>query len=340
MSTTDLEMEKKARIQLITSLDQDIEDIVQAACNSAIRYKERITVGYSNEVYAITTHKGQEVIVRIHWYESPYFENEKWALERLANEGLPVPRIVYLAHHLPGEIPRSACVQTRLAGESLETMIASASITEAELHPLLFNLGQLLRRVHAVSMTGFGHIKTNGQGTASTWRQAYLTELPRERAYKAAVHVGLQPNIIVEAIDLLTQYAELGDKVRPCLLHGDFNLQNVLVADGQITGLIDFEFCESGDAAKEVPLGKRDSGGWSRFFGRQPIPSQWMADGYFDGIPLDETFEKRMMWFRLANSFSGLAYHGVNDKDNVRFMNFLREQFPRDLAKMQEYLCQ
>lgn len=340
MSSSDLEREKKERIQLITSPKQDIAWIVKEACNSDIRDKERITVGYSNEVYAITTQSGQEAIVRIHWYESPYFENEKWALERLANEGLPVPQVLYLSHHLPGDIPRSVCVETRLVGESLETLIAAGSITSKELRPLLFDLGKLLRKLHAVSMAGFGSIKANGRGEAQTWQEAYVTGLPRESAHEAAWHVGLPEKIITESIDLLIHFAALGDKVLPCLLHGDFNLQNVMVLNGQITGLIDFEFCESGDAAKEVPFGKLDSDGWSRFFGRQPIPSEWILEGYFDGIPADETFAQRMMWFRLANSLGGLAYHGVNDKDNARFMNFLRQQFPRDLTKVREYLCQ
>ena len=103
-------------------------------------------MGYSNEVYAVTTQSGQEIIVRIHWYKSPYFENEQWALERLAGEGLSVPHVLYLAHHLPGDIPRSVCVQTRLRGESLERLIASGVITNQALCPLLFELGQLLRR--------------------------------------------------------------------------------------------------------------------------------------------------------------------------------------------------
>ena len=89
-----------------------------------------------------------------------------------------------------------------------------------------------------------------------------------------------------------------------------------------------------------MPLGKRDSGGWNRFFGRQPIPSEWILEGYFDGMPMDEAFLQRMMWFRLANSLNGFAYHGVNDKDNAHFMSFLREQFPRDLEKVREYLRQ
>jgi aminoglycoside phosphotransferase (APT) family kinase protein len=337
MSASELEKEKQARIQLITSPESDIEQIIYAACDSSIRYKERITVGYSNEVYAVTTQSGQEVIVRIHWYNSPYFENEKWALQRLASEGLAVPQTLYVAHHLPGDIPHSVCVQNRLAGESLEGIIASGGLTDSELRPRLFDLGRLLRKVHAVSMTGFGQINPNGHGAVSTWRQAYVEQLPTERAYRAAFHVGLHPDVVRESLELLAQCAELGDSVTPCLLHGDFQLQNVLVLDGQITGLIDFEFCESGDAAKEVPLGHRDSGGWSWFFGRQPIPSQWIVDGYFDGRPMDKTFEKRMMWFKLANSLNGLAYHGVNDKDNPRFMDFLRQQFPRELRKVREY---
>lgn len=338
MSISELEREKQARIKQITSPDQDIAQIVEEVCNSTIRHKERITIGYSNEVYAITTENNQQVIVRIHWYESPYFKNEKWALERLANEGLPVPQVLGLVQDLPGNFPRSACVETRLPGESLETLIASGVMTTEKLQPLLFDLGKLLRRVHVIPMTGFGRIDANGQGEARTWQEAYVAGLPQERAYEAATYVGLSANIVSDTIELLTQFITLGDAVSPSLLHGDFNLQNVLVLDGQITGLIDFEFCQSGDAAKEVPLGKRDSGGWHRFFGRQPIPSEWILQGYFDGVAMDETFLQRMMWFRLTNSFTNFAYHGVNDKGNPRFMTFLRQQLPRDLAKVRNCL--
>lgn len=337
MSSSEIDREKQERIKLLTSPESDIESIIQRACKSGIYHKERITIGYSNEVYAVTTDNGDEVIVRIHWYESPYFENEKWALERLANSSLPIPQVICLMQDLPGDIPRAACVETRLVGESLETIIASGAISSAELHPILYDLGKLLRKVHAMPMRGFGSIKANGRGEALTWQEAYVAALPEERAYEAARHVGLPDKIVSEAINLLTEFAVLGDDVQPCLLHGDFNLQNVLVLNGQITGLIDFEFCQSGDAAKEVPLGKRDSGGWNQFFGRQPIPSEWILEGYLEEKSTDKTFTQRVMWFCLANSLNGFAYHGVNDKDNERFTKFLRQQLPRDLTNVLEY---
>ena len=39
---------------------------------------------------------------------------------------------------------------------------------------------------------------------------------------------------------------------RSCLIHGDFGAGNILVADGRVTGIIDFSFCMPGDPAQDL----------------------------------------------------------------------------------------
>lgn len=320
---------------MMTSTDEEVAQAIQVACGSPIQHKARLTEGNSNEVYEVSTMDGQEVIVRIHWYTSPYFENEKWALEQLRRENLSVPHILYVEHNLPGSIPRSLSIQSRLKGRSLQSLVNERTISEEDLRSLLFEAGKLLRRIHVLPTKGFGRIDFRGNGQEESWEQAYIKNLPTERVYTAATNVGLSNVVVREAIRLLIEYAELGKDVTPCLLHGDFGIQNILVDNGAITGLIDFEFCESGDPAKEAPMNNKD---WDVFFGREPVPSEWLWDGYIQSGPLDESFGKRMLWFSLLNSLGGLSWHGINDKDNPRFVKFLKEQFPKDLDRVQQLL--
>src|SRR3989344_5298972 len=67
---------------------------VEDATGSSIVEKTRIVNGETNEVYAVTTESGKEVIVRIHHGESNRFKKERWALEECSKIPVPTPKML------------------------------------------------------------------------------------------------------------------------------------------------------------------------------------------------------------------------------------------------------
>src|SRR5258707_9632958 len=106
-----------------------IAGAVRRATGTDMARHERIMAGLSNEVYAASAVDGQAVIVRISHAPGPQFEQERWAIERCRDVGVPVPEMLLLEHDVAvptaispvgggagGGERVSICVERTLAG--------------------------------------------------------------------------------------------------------------------------------------------------------------------------------------------------------------------------------
>lgn len=321
------------RRRFMTSDDTIIATAIQQACGAPPREKTRITEGFSNEVYAVTTMTDQHVIVRIHWYATPYFEAEQWALRQCSQRGLKTPHILLVQNNLPGDIPRSLCVETRLEGMTLHTFIAMNPSAADQVQRLLQEAGGILAQVHAVRTSGFGRINGQGIADAPSWA-AYIQHITSNETYCAAQNVGIAQVDVAEASTLLQQYSHLWAQFQPCLLHGDFSLQHLMVHQNHISGVIDFEFPESGDPAMDLAYW----GYWDWFHGVSSFPVKWLLAGYHKHTPLDSTFRCRLLGCRLQLSLEKLMYHGIHDYDTPGMRTFLQASFQRDLELLRNWV--
>lgn len=323
-----------ARMAAMTSPDHLIAAAVAEACGSPLATKTRIAESFSNEVYAATTADRRQVIVRVHWYQGPHFEAERWALAQCARLALPVPEIFLVRHGAPDEEPRSVCVESRLPGVTLHAMLAAGTLDPSDLHPLLVAAGAFLARLHTVPTSGFGRIDATGHGPGATW-EAYRSATPRDQLHRAARNLGLPTAEIDGALDLLQAHAWLWDGMTPRLLHGDFSPQNMLVHEGQLSGVIDFEYPASGDPAMDLAY-------WD-YFRHSPfhnptgaaLPTEWLLEGYRQHEP--PTFALHLAACRLQLGLDLLGYHGVRDDQDPRFLAFIATSFRRDLADLRQH---
>jgi aminoglycoside phosphotransferase (APT) family kinase protein len=321
------------RIRMMTSPAWVITDAVTEACGSPPKTVSRVTEGFSNEVYAVRTIAGQEVMVRIHWWSSPYFEAECWALEQCRLLGLSTPQILLLRHNRRGEAPRSICVETRLPGQTLSTLLASGRLRVTASSPLVIAAGALLAQVHTIATSGWGRITAEGKGQAAQWTDQVSSIM--QDASQAASRLGLVQREVTEAFHLLQAQASLVEQVPPRLLHGDFSPQQIVVSEGQVSGLIDFEFPRSGDPAWEFAY-------WDFYTGNQPfrgarVPTQWLLEGYRQVASLDAAFDLRIAVWRVALSLELLAYHGIRDDQEPDFLTFLSQGFVRHLGELRAF---
>lgn len=337
---TDFQKHKAERIKACTSAPEEIAQAVQEACGCAPLRTERITADYSNEVHRVETQDGQTVIYRANWYcHSPHFECEKWALAQCAHVGVPAPEMLYLNHDFEGHPKRSVCVLSFVAGQPLRTLLNQQALSKDDYHKIVQQAGEWYGRLHTVKTNGFLALDGTGHGKQSDWQQAYVADLDREQLMQASHNAEISSGLLKEALTLLDGYASLGLGVQPVLLHGDFGLPHVMVQDGQLTALIDFEHCEGGDPAKETAWGGTEiSIWWDRFTGHESpkIPTRLLLDGYRRIHNVDDAFLQRSEWFRLWGCLRGLCYHGVHDVDLAGMLPFLNWRFKKDLEHAQK----
>jgi aminoglycoside phosphotransferase (APT) family kinase protein len=319
------------RHRAMTSPDEVIDDAVWQACGSRLCTKDRITEGFSNEVYAATTEDGRRVVVRIHWHGSPHFEAEQWALNRCAEIGLPAPRFLRLQSDPSTTTPHDICVETYLSGRSLHSLVADGEMDVAGARPILIETGSILAQLHTIPATGFGRIDGRGIAESKSW-QAYVDQIPIERLQQAAQNVGVAPSEISEARRLLHDHRAIWQDWSPRLLHGDLSPQHIMVWKKNVSGLIDFEYPQSGDPAMDLAYW----GYWSPFQGTA-FPLDWLLEGYQRHTPIDEPFELRIAACRLQMSLEKLSYHGIQDRESPAMCAFLRNSFARDLAALRPF---
>lgn len=322
---------KLERIQMMTSPPSVITSAVTEACGSPPQTITRITEGFSNEVYAVTTIDGQQIVVRIHWWTNRYFEEEKWALDQCETLHIPTPHMLLLRHSGSGKEARSICVETRLSGQTLHSLVERGQLNIADTYPYVKAAGALLAQVHSIPTTGWGRINAKGVGTLPHWSDL-LSPSIIEGAYQAAQKLDIAQQEITEAIHLFHAHTTLFEAITPCLLHGDFSPQQILVGAGQITGFIDFEFPRSGDPAWDFAY-------WDYFTGRQPFrgsrfPTQWLLEEYRQLLVSAITFDLRIVLWQLELGLELLAYHRHDEVPD--YFIHISHQFLQSLQEMRD----
>jgi len=334
------------RIAQQTSPPDEIERVIRATSGSGVRRSERIAHGSSCEVHWVTTNDGQELMYRANWYnpaDDPHFENEKWALLRCAEANIAAPRFRYIEHGLPGYPTRSVIVTERVPGQTLRQLLDAGTLSDAEFHRILREVGALLGELHQIPTEGFGPLDGSGRGPHRSWRAAYVDErLDLERLRQSTANADLPWSLVEEGLQLLERHADLGDKVAPNLLQGDSKPEHIIVDAGHVSGLIDFEYCQGGDPADEAGWSGETTGGswWDAFTGEKTptYPTRPLIKGYNQTNSFDKAVQQRGHLIAFANALGGLCYHGVNDINIAGMMDFLNERYRKDLEKAQQIL--
>lgn len=173
----------------------------------------------------------ERVIVRLNdLAEIPRFRKEAWCIERAASVGVPGPKVLAVgtqgryAYMLETDVPG-------LRGDELR---------QQEQLSTWQMLGALLRRLHAISLPGFGdELARMTTGGGEHWARylAYNIDqlTPRDPLLEMGVLAKHEQN------RLRTQFHALArTPLRFGLSHGDCSLVNAIVGDGGLTTIIDW----------------------------------------------------------------------------------------------------
>lgn len=300
-----------------------IDEIVRKVTGSSPTERQRIIKGEANEVHAIKTDRGREVIVRINREvdAEARFQKERWAIEQAAQAGVPVPRVLLVESlQLEGK-PVGISVEERLPGVPLDEL--AKHISNTDLTEMLLQAGTLLSRIHSVEPGGFGEIDNNGRGEYVTISDLLSEANLGGGSLLAAAHsASLAPDVIKRALHLLHEFRKNCAPVSPHLLHGDFGPKHLLIDGGKITGIIDFENASGGDPVHEFA-------NWHFFFENQ-YPIESLKNGYSDKSAFADDFERRLTLWRLAIGLSNLRYYVA--EGNQSGIDHCKKRIPQDVS--------
>jgi aminoglycoside phosphotransferase (APT) family kinase protein len=170
---------------------------------------------------------------------------ERAALELLAGAGLPVPPLVAWGEF---DDTRRWVVVGRLDGEPPEDAAQPAHEVSVNLG---FQLGAIAARLHAAATPpGFGTWAVHERSLVDEvrLRMDALTDMAHRAEIVPRADIDTTVQLMNETIDALA------DRETPVLAHRDLQPRNVLVIDGRVSALLDFESSGGSDPAEDFKV--------------------------------------------------------------------------------------
>lgn len=195
--------------------------------------------GYTSQLAVLETERGMFVLK--HTAEPlfmPWLAREAQVLRWLAQTALPTPRPYAFVEHPSG----AWLLMEYLPGESLTEVLRR--MAPGSRAPLLYRFGATLARIHATPPPPGMPVQS-----AAAWLEGALET--------GAMHLREFPDTYddPELPALLARLRrERPAPVPATLIHGDFTTDNVLIAEGRITGIIDWAGGAVGDPRYDVAL--------------------------------------------------------------------------------------
>jgi aminoglycoside phosphotransferase (APT) family kinase protein len=272
-----------------------MDRLVLQASGSGIALRSRIVGGEGNEVWSIITRTEIELIVRVSRKTS--FAAEQWAADQARSVGVPAPEILLVDNAVTaGEEQVAVWIHRKISGQPLDTVQ-----NEGAARRLTEDAGELLARIHTVVVAD--PIDEQGRALLSSFRDVLVWD---DLAADAALANGLSRADVEFAHSLAARY----DRVwadPPRLLHGDWLPEHVLVREGSMAGIIDFEGARSGDPAYDIAY-------WQYFSGTDRFPGASLLEGYRRIADVGAELDLRFNLCRLGLSMRAVSYYTQTER--------------------------
>ena len=248
---------------MATTPRQVIDAVVRSVCGHEVEQLVRLTGGGMNETYRVELAAAGSVVARIARQPVPWFTDEEHVMAQARAVGVPTPEVLGVEHvEHDGEL-LSFSIQRLLSGRSLDEL--AGELPAVDLERLVIDGGELLARVHSVVPDrGIRH-DLQPPDERSLARGARIVE--QTLGPSAA-------SVVARGAALLRR--ELAARPAPSLVlaHSDWLPKHLLIDDGAIVGVIDWERAGPASPAFDLAL-------WEAFAGDRPQHgSELLRRGY------------------------------------------------------------
>ena len=300
----------------------DIDQAILSLANSPVVKKDRINKGRAHEVYSVQTESGKELILRISQDKLVdglnKFEVEKWCLEKCSEAGIPVPEVLALNTLETSEKKKEICLESKLPGESLDVLLPA--ISDDQRKQIFSQAGKILSKIHSIPVSGFGLLDKDGKGEFSSIQEMLGDQyISPEKMNAIAEKVSLDKNIVSKAYDALENAtSDYSSDFQPKLLHNDYEPKHILVHEGNISGILDFELARGGDPVMDLAR-------WHFFFKDKYSTEELLQknnpeSGYSNKEIFKDNFDRKFNLWRIYLGLMHLAYcSDINDQVGIDF---------------------
>jgi aminoglycoside phosphotransferase (APT) family kinase protein len=208
-----------------------IDSVVRSVYGREVERLVRLTAGGLHETYRVEVRNGLPVVVRIARQPTPWFSDEERIMAQAREVGVPTPEVVGVEQvSNEGEL-LSFSILRLVPGRSLDEL--AGVLSASDLERLVMDGGELLARVHSVVPDrGIRHeLEPPDEGSVA--RAAHGAHQALGPAAAAVVERGAE----LLRDELMTRPA-----LTLALAHGDWLPKHLLIDDGAIVGVIDWEF--------------------------------------------------------------------------------------------------
>jgi len=309
--------------QIVTP-DEIIFDVIKGVTNKIVINKNRVIAGEANEVYDIELSDKSHVIVRISRAEKQEFEQERWAIEKCREIGVPVPEILSLQHINFENKPLHICIQEKLVGEPLERgEIDFHSFSEERQRQIIFQAGEILSKIHSIKTEGFGTLNGSGKGSYATFSDLMREHVNHEEDFLSmAKEMNFDLGAMKKIFRILKEKSNSLPIIESVLNHNDFGPKHIMLKDDIISGILDF-----GEVNGHSPV--NDFAKWDYWFSDE-IPLDWLKSGYSNKTLFADNFDEILHWIRLNNGLGVLWWY--HSKKYLQAVERAKEKLYKDLA--------
>ncbi|MEO8609989.1 MAG: aminoglycoside phosphotransferase family protein [Chloroflexota bacterium] len=260
-----------------------------------------------NDAYVIRF----DVLEDYDWPGISRYASEKWAYETLRGSDVPVPDVI--AYDASKTLaPYDYLILSKLPGKTVHDSLVD--LTAKAQHTIAYRAGEYLATIHsyAYPSDGFGLLFNVAAGVRMADWAAYVAYFFQD--YIGQVRkLGLLPEAIFVRIEAVR--AKMGSLLalvqQGQLVHGDYHFSNMLQQNGEISGVIDFEWAQSGDPSWDFRID-------DDLETSSPGSSDAFYAGYISRRALPDHHAERVALYRVGLYLDYLTFEDDSEHDLTR----------------------
>jgi aminoglycoside phosphotransferase (APT) family kinase protein len=234
------------------------------------------------------------------------YASEKWAYETLRGSDVPVPQVLALDASKK-LAPYDYLILTKIPGKTVTESLAEL-MPETQ-HNIAYTAGKYLATLHSQSDTfeGFGLLFEIAAGLSKPDWAAYVAEFYQDYGQQAQT-LGVLPEGTLARVEaaMLKMQPLFAAVHQGRFVHGDYHFSNLLQQDGQITGVIDFEWALSGDPSWDFRID-------DQLEAASPSSREAFYAGYTSRRALPDQHWERVSFYRIGLYLDYLATFSPHD---------------------------
>jgi aminoglycoside phosphotransferase (APT) family kinase protein len=236
---------------MVTTPRPIIDSVVRSVCGRGPERLVPLAGGGMNETYRAEFAGDVAVVVRIARQPTPWFIDEAHLMAQARAVGVPTAQVLGLEHlDRDGEL-LSFSIQQFLPGRSLQQLIGELPVSDLE--RLVMDAGEILARVHSV-------VPDDERGIRHELRLPEEHEVTRVARIVRETLGPAAAAVVERGADFLRQEVTTRPAPPLSLAQGDFCPKNLLIHDGTVVGVIDWEFAGPASPAYDLAQWEVDAG--------------------------------------------------------------------------------